>query len=579
MKTKLLLTILLLHSFIVIAQVIYSEEFDEGINKFSSSSSLTTSINNNNLLIVGNGTSGPWDNNKYTFHNSGTNTNIDLTTNPKLFIKVKAENSPQLRIDLYDTNGYLTNLNPISIYPTSEFQIFELNFTGRFQDGGYGGSCTSGPCTVNSAQLTDLGILLNPGTGAYSGTVTIEWISFGESLEAVPDLNLKNAKVIGYLPDYRFSLSNQIDYSKLTHLNICFANPDASGNIVMSDFSSIVNDAKSQNPDIKILLSLAGGGIENTPIAVYWSNLIDIPANRPAFISKIVNFINTNNLDGVDIDLEFDLVTSGYSDFVIELNTALDVQGKLLTVAFPKVYYEHLTQEALETFDFINLMAYDNAGFWNPTPAQHSSLSFAEESINFWTGLGKISGEKLILGVPFYGHNFDLTQFVSYGEMVASNVDYADTDKVGNTFYNGRPTIGDKVELAYRKAGGIMIWELGQDAFNEYSLLSTIHQKYTDLNVTTTGLGINSSTLSIFDNQDSVNSISIYPNPSSGNILKFTNAELINSIRIFDSNGQELKSIKTSGDNYIDVGNFSSGIYLITLQTSTGVIPKKFIKM
>ena len=43
-------------------------------------------------------------------------------------------------------------------------------------------------------------------------------------------------------------------------------------------------------------------------------------------------------------------------------------------------------------------------------------------------------------------------------------------------YYNGRPTIANKVELAVQKLSGIMIWELGQDSFTEYSLLETIHK-------------------------------------------------------------------------------------------------------
>ena len=153
-------------------------------------------------------------------------------------------------------------------------------------------------------------------------------------------------------------------------------------------------------------------------------------------------------------------------------------------------------------------MAYDNAGFWNPTsPAQHSSYSFAEDNINFWKTTGNISGEKLVLGVPFYGHNFDDLSFVTYGQMVQSNVSYADVDRVGNTFYNGRPTIEQKVQLAHNKVGGIMIWELGQDSFNAYSLLTAIHEKYTALGVTTTGLGSNAATVSIQENFDQDNLI------------------------------------------------------------------------
>ena len=72
--------------------------------------------------------------------------------------------------------------------------------------------------------------------------------------------------------------------------------------------------------------------------------------------------------------------------------------------------------------------------------------------------------------------------------MVASNVSNADRDNVGNKYYNGRPTMRTKVRLAAESLSGIMIWELGQDSFTEYSLLETIHKEYTDFGVETTNL-------------------------------------------------------------------------------------------
>tara|TARA_B100001121_G_scaffold199521_1_gene174498 strand:- start:1840 stop:2124 length:285 start_codon:yes stop_codon:yes gene_type:complete len=41
------------------------------------------------------------------------------------------------------------------------------------------------------------------------------------------------ARVVGYFPYYRFSLNDQIEYCKVTHLNIAFANPLADGTIVL----------------------------------------------------------------------------------------------------------------------------------------------------------------------------------------------------------------------------------------------------------------------------------------------------------------------------------------------------------
>ena len=72
--------------------------------------------------------------------------------------------------------------------------------------------------------------------------------------------------------------------------------------------------------------------------------------------------------------------------------------------------------------------------------------------------------------------------------MVASDISNADKDNVGNKYYNGRPTMRTKVRLAAESLSGIMIWELGQDSFTEYSLLETIHKKYTDFGVETTNL-------------------------------------------------------------------------------------------
>ena len=301
----------------------------------------------------------------------------------------------------------------------------------------------------------------------------------------------KTSKVIGYLPSYRFSASPQIEYCKLTHLNLSFAHPDADGNLIMPDISSVISDARSANPDIIISISLAGGALSQEQ-ANNWSNLLDNAANRPPFIEKIINYVNTNNLDGVDVDLEWDHVTIGYSDFVTELKTAIVSHHKLLTAALPNnTRFSNISDAALDAFDFINIMSYDATGPWNPNnTGQHSSIQFSNDGIDFWKNTVKIPKDRLTLGVPFYGYNFDQNPVGSftYGQMVVSDPALADMDVLGKSYYNGRPTIEAKVNLALNKVSGIMIWELGQDSFDQYSLLSTIHKKFTSLKTETTGL-------------------------------------------------------------------------------------------
>ena len=311
--------------------------------------------------------------------------------------------------------------------------------------------------------------------------------SFEEEIMTVD----KSARLVGYLPSYRFDSNEKIDYCKLTHLNLAFANPGSNGKLIINDFSGVVVRARNENNNIKIYISIGGGYLTDEQASI-WSNSIDIKDNRPIIINEIVSFVVDNSLDGVDVDLEWQYVTSGYSNFVIELKSALSAKGKGMTAALPgTTKFDNITQEALQTFDFINIMAYDFTGPWNPTASgQHSSYNNAVESINFWKNTG-ISQSKLTLGVPFYGYDFsnssNVTSF-TFGQMVSTNNSYSEIDNVDMKFYNGRPTIKSKVKLASEQVSGIMIWELGQDSFSDYSLLKTIHKEYNNLGFKTSGL-------------------------------------------------------------------------------------------
>ena len=310
------------------------------------------------------------------------------------------------------------------------------------------------------------------------------------------DLFSTEARVVGYFPYYRFSLNDKIQYCKVTHLNIAFANPETDGTIVLPSNSgdllkNVMDTARSQNSDIKIYISLAGGALSDQ-VSNTWKNFLSSPQDRPILIEKIVSYVLENGFDGVDVDLEWNHVTTGYSDFVIELRDALKSKSKGITAAYPsETRYSLITQEALNALDFINLMVYDYTGPWNPSPGQHSSYDHAKQGINFWRNTVGINPSKLTLGVPFYGYDFQNSTTVkafTYGSMVDSDVSNSEKDNVGNKYYNGRPTIANKVKLASQNLSGIMIWRLGADSFSEYSLLETIHKTYTDLGVETTGL-------------------------------------------------------------------------------------------
>ncbi|MCH2045852.1 MAG: glycoside hydrolase family 9 protein, partial [Saprospiraceae bacterium] len=237
MKTKIFFIIMLLISLNCFSQVIYSEEFDQGVNNFTSTSSLSTSINNNTLQISGNGTSSAWEALTYSFHSSSTNINVDASSNPKLYIKVKATNSTELRIDFVDINGYVTNATPSSINTSSNYQIFEIDYTDKFIDGGYGGPCNPGPCMVDSTQLSGLMFFLDPGSGGYNGNIEIEWISIGESLETIVDYEIRYNQ-IGYFPN-KNKYINLVAANNFSPKN--FQVLDTNNNVLLSGISETVN--------------------------------------------------------------------------------------------------------------------------------------------------------------------------------------------------------------------------------------------------------------------------------------------------------------------------------------------------
>jgi len=310
------------------------------------------------------------------------------------------------------------------------------------------------------------------------------------------ELFSNQARVVGYYTAGSFPLNDKIQYCKVTHLNIAFANPQTDGTIILPGNSggllkNVMDTARSQNSNIKIYISIGGGYITDEMWNTY-KNFLANPQDRPILIDKIVSYVLDNGFDGVDVDLEWQYVTAGYSDFVIELRNALKAESKGITAAYPsETRYSLITEEALNALDFINLMVYDYTGPWNPSPGQHSSYDHAKQGINFWKNTVGINPSKLTLGVPFYGYDFQNSTTVksfTYGSMVDSDVSNSEKDNVGNKYYNGRPTIANKVKLASQNLSGIMIWRLGADSFSEYSLLETIHKTYTDLGVETTGL-------------------------------------------------------------------------------------------
>ena len=284
-------------------------------------------------------------------------------------------------------------------------------------------------------------------------------------------------KLIGYLPLYNFQRPDitAIPYSGLTHLNLAFIRTDSSGKFSAPAWiDSVIMLAHAAK--VKVLASIGGG---NAP--AYYTQLLS-DEHRTHFVDELVGFIEFHQLDGIDVDLEGKLIDEHYTALLDELSQRLHPQKKILSAAVATWLSPRISDEALTKLDLVNIMSYDKTGPWTPGQAgPHSPYEMAEQDLHHWGAERKVAKKKLILGVPFYGYWFakDSVRSMTYAAILANFPGASLQDSVVTTdntiiYYNGAATIRRKTLLALQKAGGIMVWQLLQDADNDASLLKLI---------------------------------------------------------------------------------------------------------
>ena len=284
-------------------------------------------------------------------------------------------------------------------------------------------------------------------------------------------------KVVGYIPN---TLDVTLDFDKITHLNLAFENPDAEGNLTFSNWNEkYIRQAHAYGR--KVLVSIGGGtASEDVVLRARYFKLIN-DANRKEFARKICSYLTVHQLDGLDVDLEGSSINEDYGKFIETLSDTLKSMGMLLTAALTHANgADRVPGEAIRRFDFINIMAYDSTGPWSPgRPGQHASFEYAVTSLDYWVSRG-LSKSKAVLGVPFYGYGFgkDFNSGMSYAQIVSTYTGAEKNDVSGDCiYYNGLVTMRRKVaHVVNGDYGGIMIWQLAQDATGAKSLLRAIDQ-------------------------------------------------------------------------------------------------------
>ena len=309
---------------------------------------------------------------------------------------------------------------------------------------------------------------------ATSSAVALALVLIGCSVAVAPTASPSSTpiartqpfKVVGYVTPAANIAA--IDFSILTHINYSFLIPRANGTTRPFGAPNHLREvvAQANKHDVKVLIAVGGWGWDKE-----FETLAADPAIREKLAKRVAEFCATYQLDGIDIDWEYPNAGASAANFAalaIAFRSALPA-GSLVTSAVlaDAADAEGISTDAVGHLDFINLMAYDGPR------DDHSPYAMAERSIASWLARG-IHPDKLVLGVPFYARPGGAI----YRTLLANDPATANGDRIlfkgVEQNYSGPATIQRKTELALQLAGGIMIWELSQDARGSDSLLRVI---------------------------------------------------------------------------------------------------------
>jgi len=234
----------------------------------------------------------------------------------------------------------------------------------------------------------------------------------------------------------------QIDPSKLTRINYAFSNIEAGrmvpGSPADAQNFALLRSLRNTNPNLTILVSV-GGWLWSTN----FSDMALTRESRTVFEDSVMQFLTRHDLDGLDIDWEYPgLPGSGhpfraedkqnFTSLVRELRERFDASARrgrrlYLTIAMgasDEVLANTEMQKVQRYVDTVNLMTYDYyepgsesiTGNHSPLyadPADPKAASSAD-TVRAFQKAG-VPAEKILLGVPFYGHEWGQVKDQNHG--------------------------------------------------------------------------------------------------------------------------------------------------------------------
>jgi chitinase len=300
---------------------------------------------------------------------------------------------------------------------------------------------------------------------AILGSLSVLTLVYGADLSAQEKLSMQKVIVAYLFPQDRVLLKDEIAADKLTRINYAFANIKG-GRIVNGFKNDDQNLAtlvalKQRNPSLTVLVSVGGWSWSDG-----FSHMALTKATRDVFVASVAGYIERHQLDGLDVDWEYPGQAGSSNHFrpqdnrnftllLKELRQRFDqLQSKLhrplyLTIAAgaSSSYLEHTEMDQVQRYlDTVNFMAYDYYEPGEPTgnhaplftdPDDPKKVS-ADRSVREFERAG-VPAEKIVLGVPFYGHLWGDVADVRHGLFQAGKSlppGYATYEVISTTMLN-----------------------------------------------------------------------------------------------------------------------------------------------
>ncbi|XP_064474694.1 acidic mammalian chitinase-like [Ornithodoros turicata] len=240
------------------------------------------------------------------------------------------------------------------------------------------------------------------------------------------------SRVCYYAPGSPSPSPTDLDPMLCTHIIFGFADVGKNNTLIPThpdDVSKYVKltGLKNINPDLKVMLSVGGGGYGSP-----FSRMANSSESRHTFLSSAAHLLRNYNFDGLDIDWEFP-AKSERENLVLLLKEARKVLNHLLlSVAVAST--ETIIDTAYDVpglamyVNFINLMSYDYHVYQPYLPfTGHNSPLFHRKveqgyfstlntawSAEYWASSG-MPRNKIMVGIPTYARTFTLLDPADHG--------------------------------------------------------------------------------------------------------------------------------------------------------------------